>query len=74
MIKKILFKHYIRKHYAKLSALRERDYVAFISIYDFQLMMITTVENYSHFTSIILKRHPKTKFYFYPDNNVVFVK
>lgn len=74
MIKRILFKHYIKKNYARLSALKERGYIAFVSIYDFHCMMISTTENYSHFTSIILKNHPKTKFYPYPDNAVLFIK
>ena len=73
MIKRILFKRYIRKNWAQLTALKERGYIAFISIYDFHCLMIVSTENYTHYTNIILKRHPKTKFYSYPDNAVIFV-
>ena len=74
MIKKLLFKHYIKKNWARLSALKERGYIAFISVYDFHTMMISSVENYSHYTAIIRTNHPKTKFYPYPDNAVLFLK
>ena len=74
MFKRLLFKYYVKKNWARLSALKERGYIAFISIYDFHCIMVVSNENYSHYTSIILKREPKTKFYTYLDYPVIFIK